>query len=118
MITIPVYNMIILPNISLTFKKDFFDETSASKMREGDKVLFLFQKNEKSRKNLTEEDFYPIGLNGVIESVDDDGDVITGKLRPRQCPLFEKVCTPEDPVGPCMVSSEGACSAAYKYQEI
>ena len=44
------------------------------------------------------------------------GDVITGKLRPRQCPLFEKVCTPEDPVGPCMVSSEGACAAAYKYQ--
>ena len=46
------------------------------------------------------------------------GEVITGKLRPRQCPLFEKVCTPEDPVGPCMVSSEGACAAAYKYQEI
>ena len=33
MITIPVYNMIILPNISLTFKKDFFDETSARKTR-------------------------------------------------------------------------------------
>ena len=46
------------------------------------------------------------------------GEVITGKLRPRQCPLFERVCTPEDPVGPCMVSSEGACAAAYKYQEI
>ena len=45
------------------------------------------------------------------------GDVITGKIRPRQCPLFERVCTPEDPVGPCMVSSEGACAAAYKYQE-
>lgn len=45
------------------------------------------------------------------------GDVITGKIRPRQCPLFGKVCTPEDPVGPCMVSSEGACAAAYKYQE-
>ena len=45
------------------------------------------------------------------------GDVITGKIRPRQCPLFGRVCTPEDPVGPCMVSSEGACAAAYKYQE-
>ncbi len=44
------------------------------------------------------------------------GDVITGKLRPKQCPLFGKVCTPEDPVGPCMVSSEGACAAAYKYE--
>lgn len=75
MITIPVYNMIILPDISLTFKKDFFDETSAVKMREGDKLLFLFQKKEKSRKNLTQDDFYPIGLNGVIESVDDEGDI-------------------------------------------
>ena len=75
MITIPVYNMIILPNISLTFKKDFFDETSSARMREGDKVLFLFQKNEKSRKHLGQEDFYPIGLNGVIETVDDDGDI-------------------------------------------
>ena len=45
------------------------------------------------------------------------GDVITGKLRPQGCPLFGKACTPEDPVGPCMVSSEGACAAAYKYQE-
>ena len=44
------------------------------------------------------------------------GDVITGKLRPGQCPLFGKACTPEDPVGPCMVSSEGACAAAFKYQ--
>ncbi len=44
------------------------------------------------------------------------GDVITGKLSSTQCPLFGKACTPEDPVGPCMVSSEGACAAAYKYQ--
>lgn len=44
------------------------------------------------------------------------GDVICGKLRPNECPLFGKLCTPEDPVGPCMVSSEGACAAAYKYE--
>ena len=44
------------------------------------------------------------------------GDVITGKIRPQECPLFGKVCTAEDPVGPCMVSSEGACAAAYKYE--
>ena len=43
------------------------------------------------------------------------GEVITGRLAPAGCPLFGKVCTPEDPVGPCMVSSEGACAAAYKY---
>ena len=43
------------------------------------------------------------------------GDVICGRIAPEQCPMFGKRCTPEDPVGPCMVSSEGACAAAYKY---
>lgn len=43
------------------------------------------------------------------------GDVICGRIHPQQCPLFGTVCTPEDPVGPCMVSGEGACAAAYHY---
>ncbi len=43
------------------------------------------------------------------------GRVIQGKAEPYDCPLFEKACTPEDPVGPCMVSSEGSCAAAYRY---
>lgn len=46
------------------------------------------------------------------------GDVITGRLSPEECPLFGKRCIPEDPVGPCMVSSEGACAAAYKYSNL
>ncbi|MCR5576111.1 MAG: hydrogenase formation protein HypD [Oscillospiraceae bacterium] len=46
------------------------------------------------------------------------GEVITGRRRPEACPLFGRACTPEDPVGPCMVSSEGACAAAYKYQGV
>ena len=75
MITIPVYNMIILPDISMTFKKDFFDDGTVGAVREGEKVLFLFKKSDKSRKNLTGKDFYPIGLTGVVESVDDDGDI-------------------------------------------
>lgn len=43
------------------------------------------------------------------------GEVLTGKIRPPDCPLFGKACAPENPVGPCMVSSEGTCSAYYKY---
>lgn len=46
------------------------------------------------------------------------GDVIKGKNRPDDCPLFSKVCTPDHPVGPCMVSSEGACAAFHKYSII
>ena len=36
-------------------------------------------------------------------------------MAPNECPLFRKVCTPENPVGPCMVSSEGSCAAYYRY---
>jgi len=43
------------------------------------------------------------------------GEVICGKCDPDQCGLFAGECTPTSPVGPCMVSSEGACAAAYKY---
>lgn len=44
------------------------------------------------------------------------GDVISGRALPRQCALFARKCTPRTPVGPCMVSSEGACAAAFKYE--
>lgn len=43
------------------------------------------------------------------------GDVICGRCLPADCALFRTSCTPREPVGPCMVSSEGACAAAYKY---
>ena len=43
------------------------------------------------------------------------GDVLKGKNQPNDCRLFGSTCTPEHPVGPCMVSSEGSCSAQYKY---
>lgn len=44
------------------------------------------------------------------------GDVICGRMEPEECPMFGTACTPADPEGPCMVSSEGACAAAYKYR--
>ncbi len=43
------------------------------------------------------------------------GDVLQGKCKPSECPVFGKGCTPEHPVGACMVSHEGACSAYYQY---
>jgi hydrogenase expression/formation protein HypD len=41
--------------------------------------------------------------------------ILTGGKTPDRCGLFGKECTPEDPVGPCMVSSEGTCAAYFKY---
>jgi len=43
------------------------------------------------------------------------GEILRGVKTPADCKLFGKVCTPEEPVGPCMVSSEGSCSAYYLY---
>lgn len=43
------------------------------------------------------------------------GDVLRGVMAPNECPLFRTVCSPENPVGPCMVSSEGSCAAYYRY---
>jgi hydrogenase expression/formation protein HypD len=43
------------------------------------------------------------------------GEVLCGLIEPPQCSLFGGSCTPLKPVGPCMVSSEGACAAWYKY---
>lgn len=44
------------------------------------------------------------------------GHVLKGIASPHDCPLFGRACTPEHPVGPCMVSSEGTCAAYYRYQ--
>jgi hydrogenase expression/formation protein HypD len=46
------------------------------------------------------------------------GEVLKGIKIPTDCRLFGKACTPDRPVGPCMVSSEGSCAAYYKYKAI
>lgn len=43
------------------------------------------------------------------------GEVLRGVKFPYDCRLFGKACTPENPVGPCMVSTEGSCAAYYRY---
>lgn len=46
------------------------------------------------------------------------GQILRGAAIPTDCPLFARACTPEHPIGPCMVSSEGACAAYYRYREV
>jgi hydrogenase expression/formation protein HypD len=43
------------------------------------------------------------------------GDVLRGTVAPPECPLFAKACSPARPLGPCMVSAEGACAAYYQF---
>ena len=46
------------------------------------------------------------------------GGVLKGIKKPAECRLFSKICKPENPIGPCMVSSEGSCAAYYKYEKL
>lgn len=43
------------------------------------------------------------------------GEVLRGIIKPKACKLFKTVCNPQNPLGPCMVSNEGACNAYFKY---
>ena len=45
------------------------------------------------------------------------GEVLRGVIAPPRCPLFRAACTPQNPIGPCMVSAEGACAAYFMYGE-
>ena len=60
-------------------------------------------------------------FNMVEEPMDDNkacacGEILRGEKEPRDCKLFGKVCNPSRPIGACLVSSEGACAAAYTYE--
>jgi hydrogenase expression/formation protein HypD len=44
------------------------------------------------------------------------GEVLKGCIEPPECPLFEKACVPDNPIGACMVSSEGTCAAWYRHE--
>jgi hydrogenase expression/formation protein HypD len=42
-------------------------------------------------------------------------EVLRGLIESTECPLFGEACTPQHPIGPCMVSMEGACNIQHKY---
>jgi hydrogenase expression/formation protein HypD len=46
------------------------------------------------------------------------GNILRGVSNPDDCPLFADICLPENPVGACMVSNEGACNSWYKYRSV
>ncbi len=55
--------------------------------------------------------YTPVADNKACEC----GPILRGVKQPTDCKIFGTVCTPENPVGACMVSSEGACAAHYAY---
>lgn len=71
MIIRPVYNLLLLPDVSYYFKKEFFSGFGSGSVETDPDILFLFLKTDK-QKGLTPEDFYPIGLSARAEGFGDE----------------------------------------------
>ena len=77
MLVIPIYNTIILPDVQYNLEPDSLTEREKSSLKVEDTVILLPLKEEKMREELKEEDFYPIGLTGIIKGIrNNDGDFI------------------------------------------
>ncbi len=64
----------------------------------------------------TEQRFRVPGIRVTDPKAAQCGEVLKGVLKPHQCKLFGRECTPEHPIGALMVSSEGSCAAYYNYE--
>lgn len=77
MLVIPIYNTIILPDVQYNLEPDSLTDREKSTLKVEDTVMLLPLKEEKTREELRAEDFYPIGLTGVIKGIrNTDGDLI------------------------------------------
>ena len=73
MITLPISDLLLLPGVTFFFKKDVFPGGEITAESVGEDILFIMEKEEKEQ--MTPYDFYPIGVIGAIDSVDDEGNV-------------------------------------------
>ncbi|BCN29313.1 endopeptidase La [Anaeromicropila herbilytica] len=75
MMTLPIYDTVILPGVTYFFKKDMLHKFNIASPKAGEDIIFLILKSDKDREDMTPDDFYPIGVSGKIEYVDEDGNV-------------------------------------------
>ena len=73
MITLPISDLLLLPGVTFFFKKDVFPSGEITAESVGEDILFVMEKEEKEQ--MTPDDFYPIGVIGAIDSVDEEGNV-------------------------------------------
>ena len=70
----PIYNILLLPNVTYFFKKDFFEDRG-SELKTDTELLFVMLKSETDSDGLKADDFYPIGVSARVENISEE-DVI------------------------------------------
>jgi hydrogenase expression/formation protein HypD len=98
----------IIPNSGLKIKDKYKKFDAKVKYREVLSSQYVGSQTEKQNK---------LGGQDAKFKACKCGEIIRGLKTPQQCPLFKRSCTPDKPNGPCMVSVEGACNVAYRYDK-
>ena len=75
MIIRPVYNILLLPDVTYYFKADFFSDFCDGQLEAGTDIIFAFVKEENEDLPLKAETFYPIGLSAKVENISDEDTV-------------------------------------------
>ena len=75
MITIPVYDLLLLPGVTFYFKKDTIGDSAITNEQVGEDLLFIMMKSDIPRDSVSYEDIFPIGIFGKIEGIDEEDSV-------------------------------------------
>ena len=82
MITIPVYELLLLPGVTFFFKKDMFPKELITKENIGEEILFVWQKEDVVSEEISMENIFPVGVLGTIEDIDEEESIkVTTKCR-------------------------------------
>lgn len=72
MMIVPIYDLLLLPNVTCYFQGTYLRQLSGRNIQVGESVIFLMLKENKEKENITVQDFYPIGVTGMVEQIDND----------------------------------------------
>ena len=75
MITLQIYDFMLLPDVTFYFRKDMFPENKITSENEGEDIIFLLKKDPEYHEKIDLEAFYPYGVIGKVENVDKDGNI-------------------------------------------
>ena len=73
MANLPIYNIMAVPDANVFLKNDYYEEMTGKQPQIDERIILMFERDEYSKDELTNESFYPIGLSGVITEVNDNG---------------------------------------------
>ncbi|MCI7107673.1 MAG: endopeptidase La [Agathobacter sp.] len=75
MITVPFYGLVIVPDVTYYFQKEYFNEISSKTAETNEEIVFVMLKEDKKLAEVSEGDFYPVGAVGYVHEIDESGNV-------------------------------------------